>query len=259
MARPIMGNTGSNTVNGTNRDDKLQGKGGNDILRGGNGNDDIDGGQGFDTARYSGSFFEYTITQKGTGNNKVTVVDGMPDRDGTDALKHVEALEFNDTIIRLDQNNAAITRADQTTTDEDSTVEIDVLANDADFEGDDLTITEIDGQGIAVGDSVTLGSGATVTLNPDMTLTYDPNGAFESLDGDEQDIDTFTYTATDSQGAESVAEDVTVTVEGRWEAVTYVTNGEVDEAGQKPGTEDVINGSGIPAPAITWPKQTMPA
>ena len=35
------------------------GKDGDDFLKGGEGNDDIDGGQGFDTAIFTGSFFEY--------------------------------------------------------------------------------------------------------------------------------------------------------------------------------------------------------
>jgi hypothetical protein len=249
MAQPIKGTKQADlNLVGTAGNDKIQGKAGNDFIKGGQGNDDIDGGEGFDTALFSGSFFEYLIQAKGTGNDKVTVTDTMANRDGTDSLKHVEALKFNDVTILLGQNNAAVTRADAATTDEDTAVVINVLANDVDFEGNALTITQIDGQAITVGGSVVLASGAVVTLNANMTLSYDPGASsFQSLNGGEQGIENFTYTVTDSQGASSAPEDVTVTIDGLWETPTFITNGEVDETGQKPGTEDVINGTGIPA------------
>src|SRR5687767_3519907 len=135
MAAPIKG-TKQNDLNlvGTNNADKLQGKDGNDFITGGMSDDDIDGGKGFDTAVYSGSYFDYLIAQKGTGNDKVTVTDTVSNRDGTDSLKHVEALQFADGTVVLGQNNAAFTRSDAATTDEDTPVNIAVLANDSDFE-----------------------------------------------------------------------------------------------------------------------------
>src|SRR5215213_764586 len=248
MAAPIKGTPGNNpTINGTAGNDKLQGKGGDDFLKGGLGNDDIDGGQGFDTAIFTGSFFDYDIVLKGTGNDKVTVTDHVANRDGTDNLKQVEALQFGDTTIRLDQNNAAVTRADTATTTEDSSVVINVLANDKDFEGAALPISAINGQAIAVGGTVVLGAGSSVTLNANQTLTFNPNSAFQALNGGEQAHEIFAYTVTDSQGAASAPTSVDGTVNGAWEAPTYVVNGEVDESGQKPATEDIFNGSGIPA------------
>src|SRR5215208_2792400 len=157
------------------------------------------------------------------------------------------ALQFGDVTIRLDQNNAAVTRADTATTTEDSSVVINVLANDKDFEGDALHISAINGQAIAVGGTVVLGDGSSVTLNANQTLTFNPNSAFQSLNGGEQAHEIFTYTVTDSQGASSAPTSVDVTVNGAWEAPTFFVNGEVDEKGQKPATEDVINGTGIPA------------
>ena len=248
MAAPIKGTQGNNpAINGTAGNDKLQGKAGDDFLKGGAGNDDIDGGQGFDTAIFTGSFFEYDIAAKGTGNDKVTVTDLVANRDGIDNLKQVEALQFGDVTIRLDQNNAAVTRADTATTTEDSSVVINVLANDKDFEGDALHISAINGQAIAVGGTVVLGDGSSVTLNANQTLTFNPNSAFQSLNGGEQAHEIFTYTVKDSQGASSAPTSVDVTVNGAWEAPTFFVNGEVDEKGQKPATEHVINGSGIPA------------
>jgi VCBS repeat-containing protein len=162
-------------------------------------------------------------------------------------LKHVEALQFSDVTIRLDQNNAAITQADSATTSEDSSVVVNVLANDFDFEGNALSVSHINGQAIAVGGTVVLGNGASVTLNANQTLTYNPGSAFQSLNGGEVGADSFTYTVTDSQGAASAPTAVNLTITGLWEQPTFIADGSVDESAQKPGTDHIIVGSGIPA------------
>lgn len=254
MTAPIKGTKQSDlNLLGTNKSDKIKAKDGNDVIFGGLGNDDIDGGKGFDTAVFRGSFFDYNFLIKDTGNDKITVTDSVADRDGSDSLKHVEALQFDDVAIRLDQNNAAVTRADAVATDEDSSIVFNVLGNDVDFEGNALTITQIDGQDINVGGSVVLGSGAIVTLNANQTLTYDPAGAFQSLNGGEQGADGFAYTVADSQGAISNPTAVNVTINGVWETPTYIANGFLDESAQKPDTngnpldDQMLVGSGIPA------------
>ncbi|GAA5067486.1 choice-of-anchor L domain-containing protein [Roseibacterium beibuensis] len=53
---------------------------------------------------------------------------------------------------------------------------VDVLANDVDDLGQGLTITEINGEAIAVGGSVTLSTGEVITLNADGTLTIQTDG-----------------------------------------------------------------------------------
>jgi hypothetical protein len=101
MAKPIMGGNDDDVVMGTDGADTIQSKGGDDIIRGGKGNDDIDGGTGVDTAVYSGSYSQYVVTFKGTGNDKVTVADSVANRDGTDQLKQVEWLKFNDATVNV--------------------------------------------------------------------------------------------------------------------------------------------------------------
>ena len=61
-------------------------------------------------------------------------------------------------------NDDPVAMADLATTDEDVAVDIDVLANDVDPDGDPLTVT-----------SFTQGAFGTVTLNPDGTLRYTPD------------------------------------------------------------------------------------
>ena len=89
-----------------------------------------------------------------------------------------------------------------------------------------LTVTEVNGVGADVGNPVLLASGALVTLNADGSYTYDPNGAFESLNTGDSTTDTFTYTAADALG---VSDTATVTI-----TITGITDG----AGAPPALSD---------------------
>jgi Ca2+-binding RTX toxin-like protein len=91
MTQPTNGTPADDTINGTAGADNLKGKGGNDTFYLFTGNDAVDGGAGSDTAVFSGRYEDYTVTLKGTGNLKITVV-GL----GSDAeLKKVETIRFS--------------------------------------------------------------------------------------------------------------------------------------------------------------------
>ena len=117
---------------------------------------------------YSGSILDYSWTaEKGNAWN----VSGA---DGTDTLKQIEVLRFDDFALNIDgTNNVVFTQSDTAATDEDTALEgefaIDVLANDIDFDGDSLTVTG------ASSDT----AGVTVTVNDDNTINYDPGSAFQ--------------------------------------------------------------------------------
>jgi Ca2+-binding RTX toxin-like protein len=87
-------------------------------------------------------------------------------------------------------NKPPVAVNDTATTEEETAVNISVLANDSNF----LRVTAIDGRTVVVGTAITLSSGALVTLNADGTLTYDPNAQFEALAVGESGTDSFTYT-----------------------------------------------------------------
>ena len=91
---------------------------------------------------------------------------------------------------------------DSGTTNEASTTDIDVLANDDPGEG-----------GFSVESVDTVGTKGTVTLNSDQTLRYDPSGQFEDLGAGASETDTFTYRARKGTGT-SPPGTVTVTVNG---------------------------------------------
>ncbi len=77
------------------------------------------------------------------------------------------------------------------------TPELDVLANDTAASGAALTVTQINGVDVSVGDTVTLPLGQTVTLNADGTLSL--------VNTSSPDDFNFTYTITDGSGVEDVA------------------------------------------------------
>ncbi|MDN2661698.1 tandem-95 repeat protein, partial [Neptunomonas sp. CHC150] len=78
-------------------------------------------------------------------------------------------------------NDNPTTAGESATTDEDTPVTVDVLANDSDVDGDTLSV-----------DSATAANGA-VAINPDGTITYTPNADFNGSD-------TITYTVSDGNG-----------------------------------------------------------
>ena len=82
---------------------------------------------------------------------------------------------------------------DSATTDEDTAVTINVLANDTDVDGDTLTPIQVSGP-----------SNGTLILNGDGTFRYSPNSNFNGTDS-------FTYKVTDGTLESNVAT-VTITV-----------------------------------------------
>ncbi|MFC2079240.1 Ig-like domain-containing protein, partial [Candidatus Bipolaricaulota bacterium] len=98
------------------------------------------------------------------------------------------------TIIVAPVNDPPEAQDDSASTDEDTPVDIDVLANDSDPDGDSLNIQ-----------SITQPSNGVVTNNGS-SISYAPDSDFNG-------VDTFTYTIADGNGGTSVAL-VTVTVAG---------------------------------------------
>ncbi|GGD32703.1 Ig-like domain-containing protein [Sinisalibacter lacisalsi] len=150
-----------------------------------------------------------TFTPDENFNGSTTIAYTVSDGNGgTDtATVSVEVTPVNDAPVAGD---------DSTSTDEDTAVVIDVLANDSDVDGDMLEVTE-------VGDP----SNGTVEINPDGTLTYTP-------DPDYNGPDSFTYTVSDGNGGTDTA---TVNID-----VTPVNDAPVaeDDAGRTPINTPVV-------------------
>ncbi|MBG9386900.1 calcium-binding protein, partial [Caenimonas aquaedulcis] len=92
----IIGSEGNDVLGGMGADDTLLGGDGNDTLIGDEGDDSIDGGAGLsDTAYYRGNFADYVITYN-AATRDFSIADQSPGRDGTDTLRNVELLNFQD-------------------------------------------------------------------------------------------------------------------------------------------------------------------
>ncbi|WP_299103569.1 Ig-like domain-containing protein, partial [uncultured Winogradskyella sp.] len=106
-------------------------------------------------------------------------------------------------------NEAPIANADTSTTPVGTPIDVVVLANDFDPDGDPITIT-----------ATTDPANGTVTLNPDGTITYTPDLGFTGED-------TFTYTICDD-GTPALCDTATVTVTVQDASMPNTTNANDD-------------------------------
>lgn len=92
----VLNGLGGNDLLGGGRGaDTLNGGDDNDSLVGGAGNDLLAGGDGIDTAVFSGSSRDYTITGTTNASGRYTGVSAVSGADGNDTLSSVERLEFD--------------------------------------------------------------------------------------------------------------------------------------------------------------------
>jgi hypothetical protein len=100
-------------------------------------------------------------------------------------------------------NHPPQANADDATTRQGQPVALNVLDNDVDPDGDPLTVVAVNGSAEAVGQTVTLASGAQVSVGSDGSVNYTPPSGFVGTDS-------FEYTISD--GAETASATVTITV-----------------------------------------------
>jgi hypothetical protein len=99
----INSTTGARYLTGTSGTDTLTGTAANDTLEGDGGNDMIDGGSGTDTAVFRGVRSNYAISALSNGDLQV-----VSSTDGTDTLRSIEVLKFQDmSVSRADAVAAA--------------------------------------------------------------------------------------------------------------------------------------------------------
>ena len=104
----VTGTKGDDFIMGGAGNDNLKGADGNDTFDGGAGNNSIDGGQGFDTAIFHGNYSDFAVTIKDNGD--ATVAGNTPATiaaDGTDTLKSVEILQFDDMQVTIGDHTVA--------------------------------------------------------------------------------------------------------------------------------------------------------
>ncbi|MET4129631.1 Hint domain-containing protein [Roseovarius sp. MBR-6] len=198
----LIGGDGDDTIFGEAGDDVITGGAGADALSGGDDQDTFIGGTAGDVVD-GGSTGVDNDTLDLSGAGPLRVAEETADPDGNSTSGRIEFIGTDGAVtgemtfaeienLILPDNGAPVTQPDEATTDEDTTVTIDVLTNDSDPDGDPLTVTD-----------ATAPNG-TVTVNTDGTITYTPNPDFNGTD-------TITYTADDGNGGTTPGT-VTVTV-----------------------------------------------
>jgi Bacterial Ig domain/Glycine rich protein len=110
--------------------------------------------------------------------------------------KAVSATGSPSVTIRYTPNHPPVAQDDPVTTAEDTPINIAVLSNDTDIDGDTLSVSNID---------ATSAQGGSVSKNADGTLKYTPAANYNGTDS-------FTYTVSEGNGGTDTATvDVTVT------------------------------------------------
>jgi hypothetical protein len=144
-----------------------------------------------------------TINSGTSGNGNGTV--NFTVAPNTTGAARVGTLTVAGRNVTITQDAAPIANNDTATTNEDTPVDINVLANDTEPDGDTLNIN-----------SVTQGSNGTVSVNPDKTIHYSPALNFFGSDS-------FTYTIDDGHGGMATAT-VNVTVNAVNDAPVFTIN-----------------------------------
>ncbi len=204
---------GDDSLNGGDGDDALFGEAGEDTLVGGSGADLLDGGDDsdlifagagdtvtggaggddYDILDLTGQGFFYldNVTPDSNGNG----IDGtvvFVNQDGTPTGETIVFTEIEE-VIGDNVGLPPVATDDTATTDEDTPVDIDVLANDIDPEGGALTVSDA------------TSPNGDVVINADGTITFTPD---ENFNGET----TISYTVTDADGNQDTGTvDVTVT------------------------------------------------
>ena len=144
---------------------------------------------------------------------------------------------FTYQTISTQDNRSPEAINDSASTTVGTTVTINALSNDSDPDGDSLSITALNGQAIASGQTVSTTNGS-VTLQPDGQLSFAPNAGFL---GNE----VFAYQVNDGNGGEDSAQ-VQVTVNATMDPGTARIGNRVflDENGNGAldGNESGVNG-----------------
>lgn len=216
----IDGGGGDDTIDAGNGDDVVTSGYGNDTAYGGNGddffflgindgNDEIDGGKGMDTVCITvDQTVRFTITRQEDGSLIYNDDNGQ-----TDIYRSIERIilkdEFGNILGEYDTtgniDNAPYagddTPPDGGTVGQDGSLNVGaedgVSANDFDIEGNNLPVTEVNGNADDVNEEIVLASGALFTLHDDGSYHYDPDNVHDGLAEGETFTETIEYTTSD--------------------------------------------------------------
>ena len=237
----LISGDGADQLRGDANNNRLDSGAGNDTLSGRGGNDTLNGGSGIDTFIYTGGadviedfncdlldmsavwFWDeaqlLAIAQVQNGN----LVFNFGGGDTLTLIGITDASVLQGRLLGINISPTAV--ADTATTDEDSAVLIDVLANDTDPNtSDTLTVRSA---------SIQSGLGTVSIAADDSSITYDPGTAYQYLATGQSATVEVLYEVADGNGGTSSAV-ATVTVNG------ISSTNDVDSDLTGDGTSDIL-------------------
>ncbi|WP_373981563.1 retention module-containing protein [Achromobacter sp. JD417] len=156
---------------------------------------------------------------------------------GDDTLPRVSGAALTaddgDGTAAVPGNTPPVAQNDGVTTLQDNSISGNLLANDADADGDALTLVSVNGRPMtSAGLTVPGSNGGTFTVFPDGSYVFNPNGDYQALGEGETASSTISYTITDPSGATSTAT-VAVTIVGVLDVPTIAVSdaGTINEGG----------------------------
>jgi VCBS repeat-containing protein len=125
-------------------------------------------------------------------------------------MARIDALTFCKQL-----NEPPVAVDDSVTTDEDTPVSVDLLANDTDIDGDTLTLVSVDGQGPGTDITIDFGDGRTgvATTTTAGVLTFTQLTGFDSMAEGEVETFSLDYVINDGNG-ETAGATATVVING---------------------------------------------
>lgn len=208
----IVGRQGDDDLTGSDFRDIINGNRGDDRIEGGGGNDFMNGGSGTDTAVFSGSILDYTISSNWWCN--VITVRGP---DGCDTLVGFEILEFDDYTFEIGGENPPLVVFDDASAPENGTTTLSVSVYDIGGTGATILSANLsDTDGRPGTGTVTVGAGTPIPTSggtdaQSYDLTFDPGTAFDYLSAGESVVEQITLVIDDgSGGTTTITSDLTI-------------------------------------------------
>jgi len=155
------------------------------------------------------NFITVTSGESGVDNGTVNFTVAQ----NTTGAPRMDTLTVAGQTVTITQDAAPMAVNDNAMTDEDTPVDINVLANDSDPDNDTLNVT-----------AFTQGAHGAVTINPDKTVRYAPAQDYFGPDA-------FTYTISDGHGGTATAT-VNVTVNPVNDAPFFTSSAPADQTRQ---------------------------
>ncbi|MCP2517496.1 retention module-containing protein, partial [Achromobacter mucicolens] len=156
---------------------------------------------------------------------------------GDDTLPRVSGAALTadggDAAAAVPGNTPPVAQNDGVTTRQDNSISGNLLSNDADADGDALTLVSVNGRPMtSAGLTVPGSNGGSFTVFPDGSYVFNPNGDYQALGEGETASSTISYTITDPSGATSTAT-VAVTIVGVLDVPTIAVSdaGTINEGG----------------------------